>query len=322
MTSTNEVAGANPAPGEAQRGGPRVNRPRPFLFLNGDVPLMAHLHRSVEDLIQPQSAIVVTGSWLTVKEQMPDRYAAALAERGYTVFTFDFTGWGASGGSTRHAEVPTRKIEDIAAVARAVSTLSFVRPGGVGHLGVCASSQYALRAIAQGAPITSFASVAGWFHDGATVTPFYGGREGVAMRLGRAAEALQIYRRTGEVRMVPAYEYGNDRAAMFLDMPYYGEPGRGAIPEWSNEMAEFSWLYWLTFDALSVAPQVSVPTMLVHSDGCVLPDNVRTLTTSLAGPVELVWADGGSQLDFYDQDEQVNFAVDAVDKHFRSTLPR
>jgi uncharacterized protein len=290
------------------------------VFFNGDVPLAAHMHRAADDLIEPQPAIVVTGSWLTVKEQMPDLYAARLAERGFTVFTFDFAGWGASGGNPRHAEVPTRKIEDITAVARSVSTLSFVKPGAVGHLGVCASSQYALRAIAEGAPIASFASVAGWFHDGVTVAPFYGGREGVAMRLAQAEEAFDLFHRTGEVRMVPAYEHGNDRAAMFLDMPYYAEPGRGAIPEWANEMAEFSWAYWLTFDALSAAPAVSVPTLLVHSDGCVLPDNVRKLAADLAGPVEVVWADSGGQLDFYDQDEQVALAVDAVDKHFHSTL--
>ena len=37
-------------------------------------------------------------------------------------------------------------------------------------------------------------------------------------------------------------------------------------------------------------------------------------------PTGLVWADGGSQIDFYDQDEQVGLAVDAVDAHFRTHL--
>lgn len=296
-------------------------QPRPFQFFVGDTPLAATVHRAVENLVEPQPAVIVTGSWLTVKEQMADRYAAALAERGYTAFTLDFAGFGASGGAPRQAEVPTRKAADIAAAARAVATLSFVRPGALGYLAVCASAQYALRAIAEGAPIASFASVAGWFHDAASVAPFYGDAEGVAGRLERAATALRAYQRTGEVITVPAYAAGDDRAAMFLELDYYADPARGAVPTWRNEMAEFSWAYWLTYDGLSAAAGVSTPTVFVHGDGCVLPDNVRDVAARLGGPSELVWADG-TQTDFYDQDAQIALAVDAADHHFRATLPR
>ncbi|GAB3945629.1 alpha/beta hydrolase [Kribbella albertanoniae] len=295
-----------------------MTTPRPFTFFNGDVPLAAHVHRS-GDPEERQPAVLITGSWLTVKEQMADRYAAALAERGFTVFTFDFAGWGASGGRPRYAELPARKVDDIVAAARAVSTLSSVRPGAIGYLGVCASAQYALRAVAQGAPIASYASVAGWFHDAATVAPFYGGADGVAMRLDRAAEALEAFHRTGEVRTVPAYEDGNDRAGMSFELPYYAEAGRGAVPTWTNEMAEFSWAYWLTYDGLSPASAVSVPSLFVHSDDCVLPDNVRTVANAVTGPVETVWTTG-SQIDFYDQQEQVAFAVVAAAAHFEGTL--
>jgi fermentation-respiration switch protein FrsA (DUF1100 family) len=291
----------------------------PYLLFNGDVPLAARMHRAPGDLLERQPAVLVTGSWLTVKEQMADHYASALAKRGYTAFTFDFAGFGGSGGGPRQAEIPSRKIADITAAARQVSALSFVRPGAVGYLAICASAQYALAAIADGAPIASFASVAGWFHDTASVAPFYGGAEGVAMRLDRGRSALDKYLGTGEVRTVPAYENGNDRAGMFFELDYYASPGRGAVPAWTNAMAEFSWLYWLTFDGLSAAPRVSVPTLLVHSDDCVLPGNVKTVRDRLAGPSELVWAHGG-QTDFYDQPDQVSLAVDAADRHFRRTL--
>ncbi|HEY0576127.1 MAG TPA: lysophospholipase [Pseudonocardia sp.] len=295
--------------------------PRPFAFFTRGIPLAATMHREPADLVEPQPAVIVTGSWLTVKEQMPDRYAAALASLGYTAFTFDFTGFGATGGAPRQVEAATRKIADITAVARAVRSLSFVHPGGLGHLAVCASAQYVLRAIAEGAPITSFASVAGWFHDAASVAPFYGGAEGVAARLDRAQQALLTYQRSGEVATVPAYRAGDDRAAMFLEMDYYADPSRGAVPTWRNEMAELSWAHWLTFDGLSAAAEVSAPTLLVHSDDSVLPDNLREVAGRLAGRAELVWGKG-SQTDFYDQDGQVEFAVEAADQHFRATLPR
>jgi uncharacterized protein len=291
----------------------------PYLFFNGDKTLSARVYRTTDDPLTRQPAVIITGSWLTVKEQMAHLYATALAERGYTVFTFDFSGFGQSGGDPRQAEIPARKIADITEAARQVSKLSYVTPGGVGYLAVCASAQYALAAIAGGAPITSFASVAGWYHDTASVAPFYGGTEGIALRIGRAREAFDAYLRTGEVRTVPAYADGDDRAGMFFTLDYYADPGRGAVPEWTNEMAEFSWMYWLTFDGLSPASQVSAPTLFVHGDGCVLPDNMRTVQDRLAGPTELVWADG-TQTDFYDQPEQMALAVESADKHFRKTL--
>jgi len=294
-------------------------QPRPYLIFSGDVPLSARIYRNTDDITERQPAVIVTGSWLTVKEQMADLYARRLADRGYTAFTFDFSGFGESGGSPRQAEIPARKIADITAAARSVAGLSFVRPGSVGYLAVCASAQYALRAIAEGAAATSFVSVAGWYHDTASVAPFYGGMDGVTERINRARVAFDDFLQSGAVRTVPAYENGNDRAGMFFELDYYASPERGAVPAWRNEMAEFSWLYWLTFDGLSPAAHVAVPSLLVHGDECVLPDNARSVQRRLTGPSELIWATG-TQTDFYDQPEQVDLAVEEADRHFRETL--
>jgi uncharacterized protein len=65
--------------------------------------------------------VIVMGTWLTVKEQMADGYAARLADRGYTAVTLDFAGSRASGGDLRQTGIPTRKIADIAAVVEFVS---------------------------------------------------------------------------------------------------------------------------------------------------------------------------------------------------------
>ena len=46
-------------------------------------------------------------------------------------------------------------------------------------LAICASAQYVLRAVAQGVPVKSWVSVAGWYHDPVSVAPFYGGDAGV-----------------------------------------------------------------------------------------------------------------------------------------------
>ena len=61
---------------------------------------------------------------------------------------------------------------------------------------------------------------------------------GVSRRLERASNALAEYHRTGKVRMVPAYAAGDERAGMSFEMDYYANPARGAVKEWSNQMAE------------------------------------------------------------------------------------
>jgi hypothetical protein len=47
-------------------------------FWNGDVRLAGRIFRNPDRLEERQPAIIVTGSWLTVKEQMPAVYAQPL----------------------------------------------------------------------------------------------------------------------------------------------------------------------------------------------------------------------------------------------------
>jgi fermentation-respiration switch protein FrsA (DUF1100 family) len=248
---------------------------------------------------------------------MPAVYAMRLAELGYTAFTFDFAGFGESQGTPRQCEIPARKIGDIKAAADFLGTQSFVRH--IGHLAICASAQYGLAALASGANVHSFASVAGWFHDAASVATFYGGTEGVAMRLARASAAMDAFLRTGQSPLVPAYEAGNERAGMYFPLDYYAKAARGAVPEWKNEMSEMTWFHWLTFDGLTAADAVRTPSLFVHSDGCVLPDHVKRIHQRLQGPKELVWTDGG-QVDFYDKPELVSKAIEHVGAWFENTL--
>jgi fermentation-respiration switch protein FrsA (DUF1100 family) len=291
----------------------------PLVFTSDGVPLAGTLVRDSASLSARQRCVVVTGSWLTVKEQMALVYGRALAERGLTAFIYDFSGWGASGGALRHWELPTQKTRDIAAAVDFVSSLSLSSPN-VGYLAVCASAQYALRAAAGSARVASLVAVAGWFHDAASVAPFYGGEAGVLQRIERARDALAEYRRSCKTRMVPAYRPGDERAGMMFEMDYYGNPARGAVKEWANEMAEPSWLYWLSFDGLAAAASVTTPTLLVHSDGCALPDNARAVHANLLGPKQLDWVDRGTQTDFYDLPEFVNDAADRAAAWFHETL--
>jgi fermentation-respiration switch protein FrsA (DUF1100 family) len=281
-------------------------------FFHGGLRLVGRLFRNTDRLDARQPGVIVTGSWLTVKEQMPELYATRLAERGYAAFTFDFAGFGESDGDPRQAEIPDRKVADLMAAADYLSTLSFVEPDSLTHLAICASAQYGLAALARGSRVARFVSVAGWYHDIVSVAPFYGGLSGVAARLDAARVAIERHASSGTIDMVPAYKAGDPAAGMFFELDYYGNTTRGAVPAWKNQMATMSWWYWLTFDGLRAADRVSTPTLLVHGDGCVLPENARSVHSRLRGPKHLVWVEGG-QTDFYDQPAQVELAVNAAD---------
>ena len=267
----------------------------PIAFFSQGVRLAGRVFRNTDRFDVRQQGVIVSGSWLTVKEQMPHQYAIRLAELGYTVFTFDFSGFGESGGELRQAEIPDRKIADLIAAADFLSTLSLVEPDTLTYLAVCASAQYALAALARGSCV------------------FYGGDPGVASRMRAGRSALERYTTSSLTEMVPAYRAGDQTAAMFLEMDYYGDPARGALDSWRNEMATLSWCYWLLFDGLTAAHRVDVPALIVHSDGCVLPDNVRLVQKRLRGLNQIVWCEGGTQTDFYDRPTQVDFAVHATD---------
>jgi len=291
----------------------------PILFPSNGAMLSGLIARNTPDPSVRQIGVIVTGSWLTVKEQMALLYARRLASLGYTAFIFDFAGFGESQGEPRQAEMPARKIADICAAADFLSTLSLVEPCRIGHVAVCASAQYAQHAIAGGARIAAFASIAGWFHDAATIAPFYGGSEGVERRMALAGEDAAAFRCSKPRATAPAYAPGDERAGMHFELDYYANPARGAIQAWKNEMAPMSWTHWLTFDGISIAGSNSISSLMIHGPGCALPDNARRVFENWAGPKHLEWIEG-EQTDFYDRPSQVGLAVEAIDAWFKVHL--
>jgi fermentation-respiration switch protein FrsA (DUF1100 family) len=262
--------------------------------------------------------IVVTGAWTTVKEQMPAVYAQRLADRGFATFTFDFRYWGESGGAPRQYESPAAKVQDIRNATAFLKTLPVIDSERIGGLGICASAGYMAQAVADDSSFKSFATVAAWLHDMDSLNTLFG-EETVRHRMEIGQAAREQYDRTGEIAYVPAYSQGDRSAAMFGDVSYYGSPDRGVISEWTNRFAVMSWHEWQAFDAMAIAPKITAPTLMVHSDGSALPNNAREFYASLDGKKQLVWTEG-QHLDFYDRDPQVSLAVDALVTHFQTTL--
>ena len=273
--------------------------------------------------------VVVTGSWTTVKEQMAGRYARRLAEEGFATLAFDFRGYGDSAGHPRDVESPAMKAADIHAAVTFLAGHPDVDGDRLGALGVCASAGYTAVNAAGDARVRSIALVAPWLHDTDLVRGLYGGADGVAARIAAGARARRRFTETGEVDYVDAVATAaaddpGASAAMVgpFDSPpwdYYTNPGRGAIPQWSNRFAVMQWEEWLTFDPIAVAPSITQPVLLVHSEDAAVPEGAEAFASGLGGEHRFVWTDG-VQLDFYDQQAQVTGAVREVAGHLRATL--
>ncbi|WP_218004806.1 alpha/beta hydrolase [Actinomadura macra] len=263
----------------------------------------------------PVPGIVVAGTWTSVKEQMADRYAERLAERGFAALSFDFAGYGESGGEPRDVESPERKVRDIHNAVTYLAGRPDVDTGRIGALGVCAAAMYMSANATEDPRVRSLALVAPWLHDEAICRENYD----VDARLAEAAQARAHWERTGEVEYVPVVSGTDPRAAMPFDIDFYLNPARGGIPQWPNRFAVMAWKEWLEFDSVALAPRLTGPVLLVHSEDAAIPDGARRFHAGLGGPKEFVWTTG-TQFDFYDQEPAVTTAVDAAEAHFKDTL--
>lgn len=291
-----------------------VPKPIEVTFQSGGERMVGHLYLPAGASAQdPVPAVVVTGAWFTIKEQMPTTYAREFVRRGTAAFVFDFRGFGESGGAARNAEHPGRKAEDIAAAARWLATRPEVDRSRLSGFAMCASTGYMANAIKAGAPLRSFAATALWVQDAAAVEMVYGGREAVDRLIQVGTDAHTRFQADGTVLDVPAAgPEGSD--AIMQQAPYYQDPNRGLIPQWDNRFALMSWRDWLTFDSLAPAKDIRVPSLVLHSDNAALPDMARRFYAELGGEKEIWWSTEG-HMDLYDQPTAVQRNVTKAIAH-------
>jgi fermentation-respiration switch protein FrsA (DUF1100 family) len=275
------------------------------------------------DSTKKYPAIVVSGSWTTVKEQMADLYAERLAKQGFITLAFDFRNFGESEGQPRFFESPSMKKTDIVNSVSYLNTLSIVDKEKIGVLGVCAGSMYTLMAASEDKRIKAVVTVASWLHDAEAVKLFYGGEEGVQSKIKAAQVAKKKFAETGIVDYIPTISETNVNAAMYGPYDYYLNPQRGAIPQWSSDkFAVMSWEDWLTTNPMPSAKKLTSPTLMIHSDGAVLPQYTKNYFNEIAtNDKKLHWMKTElqspyHQFNYYDQEPEVSEAVLEASKWF------
>ena len=262
----------------------------------------------------PQDAVIVTGAWTSVQEQMPSTYATEMAERGMIAVTFDFRGWGKSGdlpGGQRYIEDSTAKTSDIRAVIDQVSDLPIVAK--LHGLGICASAGYMVDATRGNDQVASVGLVAPWLQDKSLVEAVYGGQEGVASLMQVAANAEKA---GGQI--IPAAGAKGAEGVLMPIGGYYYDPARGAIPEYDNSWNNAGWDNWLDYHPVDNARTFDKPLTIVHSDAAAIPDGVRSFIQQMTGEATQAWLEDVTQFDFYDDPEAVQTASNKVAAHFAS----
>ena len=265
-------------------------------------------------------ALIVGGSWTTVKEQMAGLYAEKLANEGFVTLAFDHRNFGESGGAPRFVEDPEKKTEDFINAMSYLSSLSVVQKDKIGGMGVCASGGYMAKAVGNDDRFKVFAMVVPWFNTDEVVNAFYGGQEGINERITKSKNAEKRYQETGEMDYTLSISNTDPSAAMYGPFDYYLDPEIGQVPNWSaDKFALASWEPWLTYRPVSFGQEIDVPTLMITSEQAATPAADEVFFATLKGPKEIKWLEGG-QLDFYHKPEQVNSSIDLLVKHFNKYL--
>jgi dienelactone hydrolase len=275
------------------------------------------------DLYRPQGdgpspGVVLHGPLTSIKEQATGNHARALAERGFVSLAFDARFFGESGGMPRQYESPARKIEDARNALSYLSTRADVDPKRIAGVGVCAGAGYMAGAIAADDRFAGFGAIAGFFHDARKQREWMGD-DAYESALSEAHRAREHFEATREATTIPAVALSGPRA-MPLDeaFEYYGTP-RGGVAGYVNAFAVLSRADTLPYDAQIAAPNIRVPTVLVHSDRALAPALARSFYEGLAVKKSLTWLESKGQIDFYDDPQLIGRAADALAAFFRST---
>jgi fermentation-respiration switch protein FrsA (DUF1100 family) len=259
-------------------------------------------------------AVVLTGPFTGVKEQVTGSYAELLAAAGFATLAFDHRGFGESGGRRQH-EDSQGKLADLRAGVGLLAAQLEVDPARIGLAGICLGGGYAIRAAAQDPRIRAVAGIAGGYNSPASMAASMGIGEYQAA-LGAALDRYDSY--------LPAVAPDGGEAAMGGDEPYayYGTP-RSRSAHWRNEVTRGSLHSLMTFDALGAAELLAGTSLLIvhgERDAYCSPALAQALYDRKPGDKETLWLDADLHTDLYDNPSYVNQAASAAAAFFHRRL--
>ncbi|MFE2088803.1 alpha/beta hydrolase [Streptomyces sp. NPDC059460] len=229
-------------------------------------------YRLVGDLHLPEpgterGAVVLTGPFSGVKEQVTGCYAKRFAQRGYLALAFDHRNWGDSEGEPRQHEDASAKVSDLRNAVSFLAARPEVDPEKIAVCGVCLGGIYSVQLAAFDPRVKAVALIAAAYNNPGLIRDRFGA-ENFAALMGQFAQIAQRQFDTGEIEYWPAVNpegmpAGNPGPEPF---EYYGTE-RGAGSGWENRCTALSVLQELTLDVDAFLPLVTAPLLIVHGSG-------------------------------------------------------
>lgn len=280
-------------------------------FPADDVVLVGDLHLPDDD--GPAPALVLTGPFTGVKEQVVGTYARRMAEAGFAALAFDHRGFGESEGRRQH-EDPAGKLADLRAAVGRLAAHPAVDAGRIGLLGVCLGGGYAVRAAAFDPRVRAVAGVAGGYNSPAAFAR--------AMGIDAYRSVLARFVDSGDTRMPAVSPDGPAAMGGREPWEYYGTE-RSASPHWVNEVTAGSLYSLMTLDVVSSADLLERTPLLVvhgtHDDYC-SPEGAQAVHDRAAGPKTLTWVETTNHIELYDSKPHVDQACEALVAFYRREL--
>lgn len=281
-------------------------------FTSDGLRIVGHLRRPLA-VSGPAPAVLLTGPFTGVKEQVVGTYARGLTARGYITLAIDHRNFGASGGTPHQHEDSAGKLRDLRDATSYLATHPDVDEQRLGCVGVCLGASYALPHSAFDPRIGALAVIAGAFNSPIDMQSGMGD-ENYRRLMADFAGVAQCQFATGDVEYIAAVADDRSEAAMPGDEPwrYYGTD-RAASPGWVNQVTRLSIRELLTLDATSAIDFLApTPLLVVHgrTDDYCAPDGARRIYERAPGTKEILWLDTTEHIDLYDDPRFVDPAID------------
>ncbi len=274
-------------------------------FTSQGEQLVGHLHIPADYAPgKTYPAVPILGPMTYVKEQAPSEYATRFAQQGMVALAFDPRYRGESSGEPRELEDPMAKVEDSQAAAQFLANLDFVNEEKIVGFALCQGSSEMLKAVSEDNRFKALVTVAGHYRDHEGDLQWMGSQEALDQRIALGKEAMQKYKKTGEVINVPAV----DEARLDVGMPgkfvwdWYHHWSDDGI--WVNNYPKMSDALLFDYESLSAAQNLQKPYLMIHSDNSFLPDAAKRQFEAVPTPhKKLQWEGETAHLQYYDDPE-------------------
>ncbi|BDD12574.1 hypothetical protein FUAX_50060 (plasmid) [Fulvitalea axinellae] len=277
------------------------------------------------DSAEKYPAVVFSGPFNQVKEQMGAVYGKKMAELGYVFLSYDPYSFGDSEGQPRNNEHAHHKMESIRDAVSYLGTLDFVDRKQIYGIGGCASGGYMPLVAVTDKRLAAIATVSGMMDNQAS---YFGvmTKEQLMPLFEMANAARQKAYETGEYETYDALNMeGVDlktldkSSAMYEGYDYYmtSRAGKETYPNYTHMAPKTLMENAPMTSATFYAPYLYTPYLGIVGEKADTGVLTEIFYEKCSEPKEFYKIEGATHVSLYDIDKDVDRAVERIDKFFR-----